>query len=95
MVMPNRHDGASSPEWWDDLPPEVKRRIARPTAEAVPEPTEDRVVETAIPDRSPYRPRVFSDLSRIALFFLIAALANVLFLLIALSFVFNRAASAN
>ena len=94
MVMPNRHDGASSPEWWDDLPPEVKRRIARPLADAAPEPAADRV-ETATQDHSPYRPRVFSDLTRIALFFLIAALANVLFLLIALSFVFNRAAGAN
>ena len=92
MVMPNRHDGASSPEWWDDLPPEVKRRVARPAAD---EPTADRATETAAPDRSVYRPRVFSDLSRLALFFLIAALANVLFLLIALSFLFNRAAGSN
>jgi hypothetical protein len=95
MVMPNRHDGASSPEWWDDLPPEVKRRIARPPADGVPEPAADRVTEAAAPDRSFDRPRVFSDLSRLALFFLIAALANVLFLLIALSFLFNRAAGPN
>jgi hypothetical protein len=90
MVMPNRHDGASSPEWWDDLPPEVKRRIARPPADAA----FDRTAEAATPDRA-YRPRVFSDLSRLALFFLVAALANVVFLLIALSFLFNRTASAN
>ena len=68
---------------------------ARPPAAAPPEPAEDRVVETATRDQSSYRPRVFSDLSRLALFFLVAALANVLFLLVALSFVFNRAASAN
>ena len=102
MVMPNRHDGASSPEWWDDLPPEVKRRISPPAPDPsagsvpdrVPDPAANRGVDRAESDRPAFRPAVVGDLSRLALLFLVVVLGNVLFLLIALSFVFNRATGA-
>ncbi len=80
--MQNRHDGANSPNWWDDLPPSVKRRVSRPQPEAE---------SSAHPDDSfPYQPAVVSDLSRLAILFLVVAVANILFLLIALSFLFGR-----
>jgi hypothetical protein len=94
MVMPNRHDGASSPEWWDDLPPEVRRRVSRPVSVATPDSSPDRGVDHAEQDRPTYRPAVVADLSRLALLFLVIVLANVLFLLIALSFLGNRGSTA-
>ncbi|HVL10974.1 MAG TPA: hypothetical protein VM529_00310 [Gemmata sp.] len=84
--MPNRSDGASSPEWWDDLPPEVKRRVARPA----PEPAVGRETDRAPEVPASHRPTLLADLSRLALLFLVIVLANVLFLLIALSFLTNR-----
>jgi hypothetical protein len=77
MVMRNRHDGGHGPPgWWDDLPPAVKARITGPPAPD-PDPAAD--------------PRPTSldwvrELSRVALLFLAVAVANVLFLLVALSF---------
>jgi len=79
MVMRNRHDNANSPEWWDDLPPAVKKRLSRP----VPQP--EHVSPSDHPE-PPYRPPVVSDLSRLAILFFVVALANVLFLLLALAF---------
>jgi hypothetical protein len=81
MVMQNRQDGSGSPSWWDDLPPGVKRRITKPetTSPAPPE-----------PEHTPYRPAVVADLSRLAILFFAVAVVNILFLLIALSFLFGR-----
>ena len=77
MVMRNRHDGGGPSGWWDDLPPRVRARFAGP-------PPLDY-------DHAPARPRPTSlewvrELSRVALLFLAVAVANVLFLLVALSF---------
>ena len=77
MVAQNKNGGANSDGWWDDLPPAVRRRVSRPTPSA-----DDR------PQQAPetYRPAVVSDLSRLAMLFLAVAVANLLFLLVALSF---------
>jgi hypothetical protein len=85
MVMPNQHDGASSPGWWEDLPPQVKQRVSPPVPTSAIEPPARRE-EFAEHDPAPYRPAVITDLSRLAILFLVVALANVLFLLVALSF---------
>jgi hypothetical protein len=81
MVMRNRHDGKNSPEWWDDLPPAVRKRIS-------PAPSVEREGSWRTNQREPvaYRSGVLRDLARLAVLFLIVALANLLFLLIALSF---------
>lgn len=80
MVMRNRHDGASSPGWWDDLPPAVRSRFG---------------VLTDLDPEPPARPRLQPsagrfvwafDAGRLALLFLVVALANVLVLLLALAF---------
>jgi hypothetical protein len=84
MVMPNRHDGANSPGWWDDLPSSVKRRISKPDPSTPAHRSSERQEE------APYRPAVVADLSRLAILFFVVALANVVFLLIALSFLFGR-----
>jgi hypothetical protein len=85
MVMRNKHDGAGANGWWDDLPPAVKRRVTPrpPAAEARPEPTD--------PADPGYRPAVLADLSRLAGLVLLVALGNLLFLLVALSFLAGRA----
>ncbi len=80
MVTQNRHDGGNSSGWWDDLPPAVKKRVSPPVADPEPPP------EPSPPAEPPNRPTVASDLSRLAVLFLLVALANVLFLLVALAF---------
>jgi hypothetical protein len=30
MVMRNRIDGDDAPRWWDDLPPKIRERVAKP-----------------------------------------------------------------
>ena len=84
MVMRNRHDGTNTPEWWDDLPPAVRKRITPPSQE----PRRDRGRAGPDPGREPVapRPHIIRDLSRLAILFLVVAIANLLFLLIALSF---------
>ena len=72
MVMRNRHDGGAS-GWWDDLPPAIKARFAGP-----PPAPAGRPPPTAL--------EWVRELSRVALLFLAVAVANVLFLLVALSF---------
>lgn len=82
MVMPNRNDGADSPRWWADLPAPVRDRIAPP----------DTPLESpdGAEDHSPYRPRLLADLSRLAFLFFAVAVANILFLLVALSYLSGR-----
>lgn len=83
MVTRNRHDDPSSSGWWDDLPPAVKKRITRPEPE--PEPPAEPP-----PPSAPYRPRLAADLSRLGVVFLLVAVANVLFLLVALALLSGR-----
>ena len=82
MVMPNRHDGTNTPEWWDDLPPAVRKRIT-----PAPRAAQGRELS---PDqrRQPiaHRSGILRDLTRLVMLFLVVALAFLLFLLIALSF---------
>jgi hypothetical protein len=80
MVMRNRHDGTNTPEWWDDLPPAVRKRITpapRTTKDPSPDLRRQRVA---------HRSGILRDLARLLVLFLIVALAFLLFLLIALSF---------
>jgi hypothetical protein len=82
MVMRNRHDGTNTPEWWDDLPPAVRKRITpAPRTVQSRDPSPD-------PRRQPvsHRSGVLRDLTRLLVLFLIVALAFLLFMLIALSF---------
>jgi hypothetical protein len=73
MVMRNRHDGGTS-GWWDDLPPAIKARFSVPPAVAPdPRPT-------------PAALKWMHELSRVGLLFLALAVLDVLFLLVALSF---------
>lgn len=78
MVMRNRHDEANSSGWWDDLPPAVRRRIARPS-------------HSPREESSAGRPNIIRDLSRLAVLFLLVAISNLLFILIALSFLIHGA----
>jgi hypothetical protein len=87
MVMRNRHDGTDTPGWWDDLPPAVRRRFSN----RVPLPDSSEPLLFAGREPVPTRPSVFRDLSRLAVLFLVVAVANLLFLLIALSFLAGRA----
>jgi hypothetical protein len=84
MVMRNRHEGANTPDWWDDLPPAVQKRI---TPDYPEKENQARVRSPGI-RREPiaHRSGLLFDLTRLGLLFLIVALANLLFLLIALSF---------
>jgi hypothetical protein len=86
MVMRNRHDGASSSGWWDDLPPAVRRRIAHP-----PHSLDEEPETIASREPSAGRPSILRDLSRLAVLFLLVAIANLLFILIALSFLIHGA----
>ena len=82
MVMSNRRDGSGAPHWWDDLPPHIRDRFAQPLAPAA-EP-EGRAADAPAPLG---RRELLGDLSRLAVLFVLIAIGNVLFLLVALSFV--------
>jgi hypothetical protein len=81
MVMRNRHEGGGTSGWWDDLPPRVKARFAGPPPVT---PEHDTFAHAARPH--PTALDWVRELSRVALLFLAVAIANVLFLLVALSF---------
>jgi hypothetical protein len=86
MVTRNRSEGSDPPRWWDDLPPRVRDRFAQPlVADAEPRP-EDR---TAEPPSPLSRGELIGDLSRLAVVFVLIACGNILFLLVALSFVYG------
>ena len=75
MVMPNRYE---EPSWWDDLPPRVRSRFASP----------DEPAEQLVPPDAPSPSfALIRDLSRLAILFLLVAIANVAFLILALAFV--------
>lgn len=81
MVMRNRNDGADVRRWWDDLP-RVRGRVPPPDAPPAPADAEPcPVVSTR---------ELARDLSALALLFSAVAVANLLFLLVALSFVAGR-----
>lgn len=89
MVMRNRHDGANAPQWWDDLPPEVKKRCAnsphlrnRDSSNGTGETEEDWL--------TPPQVKVSGDFSRLSLIFLAIVFANLVLLLIAVSFLHGR-----
>ena len=81
MVMRNRYDGTNTPDWWDDLPPAVRKRIS-----PAPQEAESRGEAAHVSEPVAHRPGILRDLTRLAVLFLIVALANLLFLVIALSF---------
>jgi hypothetical protein len=86
MVMRNRHDGANAPEWWDDLPPGIKSRCTH----SLHHKSQDRGATVdqlrQQPDNSSSPVSIARDLSWLALIFVIIALANILFLFAALSY---------
>jgi hypothetical protein len=84
MVMRNRHDGTNTPEWWDDLPPAVRNRISSTFRHEWD--GDARLPATPTRDAAACRPSIVLDLSRLAILFLVVAIANLFFLLIALSF---------
>ena len=85
MVMRNRHDGANAPQWWDDLPPEIKKRCANsPQSNSQNYDPAERRQQLGDYLFSPVR--IARDLSWFALIFVIVAFANILFLIVALSF---------
>src|SRR5580704_12703041 len=92
MVMRNRHDGANAPQWWDDLPPEIKKRCANSPhvrnqnhADA-----EGEFQDNWFENPSPSPARVRRDLSWLALIFVAIAFANLVFLFVAMSFLHGR-----
>jgi hypothetical protein len=90
MVMQNRHDGANSHEWWEDLPPGLRKRFGNtPLPDPQPSPGEPAGQRPTSDAPPATRPGVLRDLSRVAGLFVVVAVINLLFLLIALAFLFN------
>lgn len=85
MVMRNRHDGANTPNWWDDLPPGLRKRF-----ELSIQPEPPREETHSIPEPTRHQSSVIRDLSRLVAFFLLIAIANLLFLLLALTYLFGN-----
>lgn len=87
MVMRNRHNGGHSSEWWDDLPPRVKKRVSRPVADD--DETDDPPAAPVAPAGSPvhhHHTNWVRELTRLGLLFLAIAIGNILFLLLCLAF---------
>ena len=86
MVMRNRHEGGSTSGWWDDLPPSVKDRCA---SSPLRQQYHDDLQQMAESRPSPSI-RIARDFSWLLLVFVAIAFANILFLLVALSFLYGR-----
>lgn len=84
MVMRNRHEGTNTPDWWDDLPPAVRKRLSPPPRRVEAE-AEGTLDEPRL-EPGAYRSGHLRNLTLLAMMFLAVALAILLFLLIALSF---------
>jgi hypothetical protein len=84
--MRNRHDGAGPTGWWDDLPPAVKQRCANSPLRGNADTDFSRFSDAA----SSRTIRVARDFSWLLLVFAAIAFANILFLLVALSFLYGR-----
>lgn len=90
MVMRNRHDGANPPEWWDDLPPGIKKRCANsPHLRTQSHTTADRRSQYETDDPSSPA-RIARDLSWRTLLIIAVAIANLFFLLVAMSFLHGQ-----
>jgi hypothetical protein len=86
MVMPNRYDNSSG--GGDDLPPRIRERM-RPgfAADLI---AERRAAVAVAPPARPTGPDWLRELARFGLLFLGIAVANVLFLLLALCYLHPR-----
>jgi hypothetical protein len=82
MVMRNRSNGNDSPHWWDDLPPKVRNRVARPVSSLAR--TENPTAEFPEPLS---RGALVRDLSSLAALFALVALGIMLYLIVAVTFV--------
>lgn len=78
MVMRNRDDSSDVRRWWDDLP-RVRNDEGLDASAEVEADAEPRAAVTA--------GELVRDLSGLALLFTAVALANLLFLLLAVSFI--------
>jgi hypothetical protein len=86
MVMRNRYDGAGAPGGRDDLPPRVRERLRPQFTTDLP--GERHQAVSVAPSARPAGPGWVSELARFGLIFLGVAVANVLFLLLALCYLY-------
>jgi hypothetical protein len=84
MVMRNRHDG-SSPGERNNLPPPIRRRVHLPEEGLAPEEFRREPPSFDAPPR-PARFRWLGDMSRLAALMLAIAVADLLFIIVCLSF---------
>ena len=85
MVMRNQNDSPGSSGWWEDLPPKVRARISAPALAPSMEDSRTHTAVSSLPERrGPSGLDWIREFSRLALLFLVVAVANVLFLLVAL-----------
>lgn len=89
MVMRNRHDGSGSPGWWDSLPPRVRERFGTRPAD-YPDPGDPPPAPQSAPAPGRSALEWVHELIRLALLFLAVAVANLVFLLLALAFLDGR-----
>lgn len=94
MVMRNPHNGTGSSGGRDDLPPHIRDRFRSlddiPELKHLPPPSPEIVTTPAAPDSptppGPVRHNWVGDLGRLALLLLAVAVADLLFILVCLSF---------
>ena len=88
MVMRNRHSGAEPSGWWDDLPPKVRDRFGkRPvTPPIAPHPRPQSESNEPQPRNSRPRLALLRELTLLSLVLFGIAIANIVFLLLALSY---------
>jgi hypothetical protein len=89
MVMRNRHEGTDTPEWWDNLPLAVQKRITLSPRSGMGR--GDELAGGRRCEPVAHRSGILRDLVRLSLLFLAVAVANMLFLLVALSFLVGDA----
>ncbi|CAN0357413.1 unnamed protein product [Phaeothamnion confervicola] len=87
MVTRNRSEGSGSPQWWDDLPAQMRTRFSQPLVRE-PEPARpegDERAGGAPPSLD--RGELISNLSLLAGLFAAVAVGSIVFLLAAIYFV--------
>jgi hypothetical protein len=84
VVMRNRNDGSDAAEWWNELPPRIRNRVAEPFAP----PGRGGHPDPERPD-GPGAGKFPSELSTLALaaMFALVGLGLMLYLLLAVTFV--------